>query len=77
MGAGIFLFKAGSGHDTINDFSSGQNDTIDVNAYTHGTANLSFITQVGTDVQIDLGGGNIITVLNTTNDATFQSHINW
>ena len=62
VGADTFLFKAGSGADTIADFSGGQNDVINVNAYTHGTAHAEYIHQVGGDIVIDLGGGNTITV---------------
>ena len=62
LGADVFLFKAGSGTDTIADFTAAQNDTINVHAYTNGTAHLEYITQVGGNVVIDLGGGNTITI---------------
>jgi len=76
-GADTFLFKLSSGQDTITDFSAAQGDMIKIHQYTQGTVNLGMIHQVGSDVQIDLGGGNVITVLNATNNATFQSHIIW
>lgn len=77
-GADIFLFGTNSGADAITDFSAAGGDTINVNAYTHGVANTALIHQVGADTTIDFGGGNIITVQNTTaNDAAFLSHIVW
>ena len=77
-GADTFVFGAHSGLDTVTDFSAAGGDKIDVTAYTHGTPHAGFITQVGLDTVIDLGGGNVITVQHTTaTDAAFLSHIVW
>ncbi len=75
-GADTFQFGLGSGKDTITDFSAAQGDKINVDAYhAHATA---IITQSGADAHIDLGGGNIITVQNTSaTDPNFLSHIIW
>ena len=78
LGADVFYFGAASGADTITDFSGSLGDTINVNSYTHGTAAPADISQVGADTVIDLGGGNIITVLNTVaTSSAFLSHIVW
>ena len=78
LGADTFVFGASSGADTVSDFSADQNDTLNIHAYTHGTMNTALLTQVGADTVIDLGGGNIVTVLNTTaNDAGLLNHIVW
>ncbi|WP_162148510.1 polysaccharide lyase family 7 protein [Asticcacaulis sp. AC402] len=66
LGADVFLFGTASGTDMVGDFSATQNDTINVNAHTGGVANVALVTQVGMDVVINLGGGNIITVLSAT-----------
>ena len=72
-GADIFLFGKGSGADTITDFKTSQNDTIDATAY-HGMAHT--ITQSGADAVIDFGGGNTITVKNVTaTNSAFLSHV--
>ena len=77
-GGDTFVFTQGSGADTVADFRVGQNDRIDVSAYTHGTAQTSFITQSGSDTVIDLGGGNVITIQHmTATDANFLGHIIW
>lgn len=74
LGADTFRFLTGSGVDTILDFQATQNDRIDLHAYNaQGTA---VITQVGADTKIDLGGGNLITVLNTQ-AGDVASHIIW
>ena len=72
----IFLFSAGSGADTVADFKASQGDSINVNAYTHGTAHSTYLHQVGADTTIDLGGGNIITVTNAT-VADVGAHVVW
>ena len=68
-GDDTFVFQAGHGNDTIKDFkdvSGGENDTIDLTAFTAITAFSdisSNITQDGDDTKIDLssqGGGEII-----------------
>ncbi len=75
-GADTFVFGQGSGADVIKDFSASQNDSIDLSAYTHGTADLGLLHQSGVHTVIDLGGGNTITVQNITT-ASLQSHIHW
>lgn len=78
LGADLFLFTVGSSADTITDFSAGENDMINVNAYTGGVVTLGDLSQVGADTKLDLGGGNVITILNTTyNDPNLLSHIIW
>ncbi len=74
-GQDIFLFGTGSGKDTITDFHTAENDTINVHAYSgiHAT-----ITQHGADAWIDFGNGNVITVAGVSaTDAAFLSHIVW
>ena len=61
--ADIFLFQLASHADIITDFKATENDTIDVSAY-HAVAHT--VTQSGTSVIIDFGGGNTVTVLKTT-----------
>ena len=77
-GADRFIFLADSGHDTIADFSASQNDSINVHAITAGVVQPDgvVITQDGSDTVIDLGGGNIITVLGATT-ADVISHMAW
>ena len=66
-GDDTFVFQAGHGTDTIKDFkdvSGGENDMIDLTAFTSITAFSQLtITQDGDDTKIDLsseGGGEII-----------------
>ena len=75
-GADIFLFGTTSGADTISDFSAVQNDAINVNAYTHGTAHAGYIVQVGAHVHINLGGSNVITLI-AANVADVVAHMVW
>ena len=78
LGADVFLFNTGSGGDKITDFSASQNDTINVHAYTGGVAHTAFLTQSGADTKLDLGGGNVITIVGATyNDPNLLSHIVW
>ena len=78
LGADIFLFNLGSGVDKITDFNAGQNDMINVHAYTGGTAHTAYLTQSGSDTKMDLGGGNVITIVGATyNDPNLLSHIVW
>ena len=74
-GDDIFWFGAGSGLDTITDFS---NDMINLNAYSQGVANGAgiVIAQTGGDTTIDLGGGNIITLTGIA-PADLNGHIVW
>ena len=75
-GADTFVFGKGGGLDTINDFSAASGDTLNLHAFhAHETA---VISQDGTSTHVDLGGGNIVTLLNTeSHDAAFLSHIVW
>lgn len=77
-GQDVFVFGLGSGADVITDFSVIDHDRINVNAYSHGTAGGGGITvtQSGLDVVIDLGTGNMITVLNSLSAAVY-THIFW
>ena len=78
LGADTFVFGPNSGADTVTDFSAAQDDQVNLHAYTHGTANTALIHQVGADTTIDLGAGNIITLVNTTStDPAFLGHIVW
>lgn len=61
LGADTFQFTSGFRADSITDFNSGQGDKIQLvglGSYT--------LTQVGGDVTVDFGGGNIITVQSAT-----------
>ncbi|EGF93611.1 hemolysin-type calcium-binding repeat 2 copies family protein [Asticcacaulis biprosthecium C19] len=76
FGADVFLFQTGSGADTINDFSAADNDSIHVNAYTGGVANNALVVQNGLNVVINLGGGNIITVIGAL-EAQVEAQMVW
>ncbi|EGF90750.1 rhizobiocin RzcA [Asticcacaulis biprosthecium C19] len=76
LGEDVFVFMSGTWKDTVTDFNAAQNDTIDIHAITNGTANSAMVTQVGTDVVINLGGGNTVTVLGAA-QADVLSHIVW
>ena len=73
-GADTFNFSQNSGHDVISDFSLSDGDIIRVHDALDPGDNL-IITQVGADVKLDFGNGNYVMVLNTTDNATFESHI--
>ncbi|EGF93683.1 hemolysin-type calcium-binding repeat 2 copies family protein [Asticcacaulis biprosthecium C19] len=75
-GLDVFLFSAGSRADTVTDFTVADGDLINVNAYTGGVANAGLVTQSGLNVVINLGSGNVITVLNAA-QADVLSHIVW
>ena len=64
LGADTFIFALGSDADVITDFSAADGDVIDLSPY-HAQLT-AVLLQSGADVTIDLGGGNIITVLNVT-----------
>ena len=74
LGADTFLFGTASGLDTITDFSASQGDTINVHAYLARATAL--ISQVGGDVQIHLGGSNVITVTGAS-VADVSAHMVW
>ena len=76
LGADTFVFGLASGADTITDFKAAQGDKINVNAYTHGTAQAAFITHVGSDTIITLSTGNVITVTGAS-VADVSSHMIW
>ena len=75
-GADTFVFSVASGTDTITDFSAAQGDAINVHAYTHGAAHTGYLSQSGSDTVIDLGGGNVITVVNAS-VASVTAHMVW
>lgn len=56
-GADRFLFRAGSGHDTITDFNSAEGDRIQLSPGQAFT-----LTSVGGVAAVDLGGGDVITI---------------
>ncbi|ESQ89545.1 hypothetical protein ABAC460_11760 [Asticcacaulis sp. AC460] len=56
--ADIFLFQAGFKLDTIMDFNSAEGDKIQLSGLGSYT-----VTQSGTDVLVDFGSGNVITVI--------------
>ncbi|WP_175484940.1 M10 family metallopeptidase [Jannaschia pohangensis] len=74
--ADTFVFSNGHGNDTIGDFAAGnQFERIDLSAVSAisdlsdlqiGNPNGGAATQVGSDVVIDTGGGNSITLLNVS-----------
>ena len=76
-GLGADTFTEQAGHTYITDFSTAQNDRIDVSSITHGTANPSFVFQDGADVTINLGGQNIVTIQNVTLTTDLMNHIIW
>ncbi|ESQ93527.1 hypothetical protein ABAC460_00225 [Asticcacaulis sp. AC460] len=76
LGADTFLFGTASRADTVTDFNAVEGDMINVNAYTGGTANAGLVTQVGLNVVIDFGSGNVVTVLNAA-QADVLSHMIW
>ena len=61
LGADIFMFGVDSGNDTITDFNGRDGDRIDITVAQGFTMT---VTQSGTDVVIDAGDGNTVTVLN-------------
>ncbi|EGF93682.1 hemolysin-type calcium-binding repeat 2 copies family protein [Asticcacaulis biprosthecium C19] len=75
-GADVFLFSAGSRADTVTDFNAADNDSLNVNAYTGGVANAGLVSQTGNHVVINLGGGNVVTVLNAS-QAEILAHMVW
>ncbi len=77
-GADTFMFETGNSADLITDYSAGEGDRINIHDYTNGIADGSLIHQSGTDTVIDLGGGNTITILDTTaTDSAFLASIIW
>ncbi len=64
-GADRFVFGDGGGKDTIKDF---QNNVDEIKITGHGSKSsiLSKASNVSGDVVIDFGGGDILTILNTT-----------
>lgn len=69
----VFIFEDDFGNDIITDFSISNNEDIDLSAVS-GIVNFAdltanHMTQVGSDVVIDDGAGNTITIENfTVND---------
>ena len=75
-GADTFVFSAGSGADIIKDFSVSDNDSIDLSAYTHGTADTAMVSVYFGGTLIDMGGGNTIIVANAATSDVLR-HIVW
>ena len=76
LGADTFVFGLNSGADIITDFSAGDGDHIDLRGY-HAQSTAVFI-QVGSDTQIDLGNGNVVTVANSSAvDPALLAQIVW
>jgi Ca2+-binding RTX toxin-like protein len=63
-GADIFVIRKGTGTDIIADFMPGT-DRLDVRDYGFKTtaALISRMTQVGTDISVDLGGGDSLMLM--------------
>jgi Ca2+-binding RTX toxin-like protein len=63
-GADTFLIRRGTGIDIIADFTPGT-DRLDVRDYGFKTtaALMSRMTQVGTDISVDLGGGDSVILM--------------
>ena len=76
LGADIFVFGTASGADYIHDFSAAQNDSINIHAYAVGHVQSGWLSQVGGDVVITLGGSNVVTVLGATL-ADVSAHMVW
>jgi Ca2+-binding RTX toxin-like protein len=81
-GSGVDTFVATAGHDTITDFKvaskttvSAADDHIDLTfaGFADNDALDAAMQQVGKNVDIDLGGGNILTINHTTIDI-LQAH---
>ncbi|ESQ74630.1 calcium-binding protein [Asticcacaulis sp. AC402] len=80
LGSDTFLFQTSSGADRITDFNAGQNDWININAYSGGVVNGGgvTITDAGGGNTLITMGANSITVLGVAyNDAGLLSHIIW
>ncbi|WP_211211184.1 M10 family metallopeptidase C-terminal domain-containing protein [Asticcacaulis biprosthecium] len=76
LGSDIFVFEASNGRDKVLDFQTADVDLIDISAHTGGVANFDLLRQNGADAVIDLGGGNMITVINVTTDV-LVSYVIW
>ena len=75
-GADTFVFGTNSGFDTISDFSAAQNDRINVHAVAVGHAHAEWLTQVGGDVHIALGDGDMVAIIGAT-VADVSAHMVW
>lgn len=64
LGSDTFVFGVDGDRDRIKDFEDGQ-DTIDISAFAVANSAELTMTQVGLNVLIDLGGGDVIRVDNT------------
>lgn len=69
-GADTFVFASGDGHDTIEDFDPAESDVIDLSAVTQITSfsdlTANHMEQMGSDVVIDDGAGDTITLKDVT-----------
>ncbi|ESQ86582.1 hypothetical protein ABAC460_22990 [Asticcacaulis sp. AC460] len=75
-GSDLFLFAAGSGQDTVNDFSAAENDTLHLTGHFAGVVSEGSVMQVDTAVRIDLTDGGYVLVLNAVR-ADVLAHIVW
>jgi Ca2+-binding RTX toxin-like protein len=64
-GADRFVFAVGSGVDSINDWTDGE-DRIDITGYAGATFGNTVITQSGINVVVTFIGGDQVILLNTT-----------
>src|SRR5262249_42666094 len=67
-GADIFVISNGNGSDLIRDFGSDDTVRLDVHGLSSFDEVRASMTQSGSDVQLDLGGGEVLVFANTTID---------
>ncbi len=65
-GADVFVVVKGEGNDVIQDFSVGEDILRVTGGYTTFTQLQSNLSQVGSDVKLDLGGGDGVILRNTS-----------
>ena len=65
-GKDVFVIAKGRGNDTITDFNGGAGDTVRLEGFQIGSfaAVKAAMKQVGTDVMLDLGGGQALKFIN-------------
>ncbi|GAB5373607.1 MAG: hypothetical protein AcusKO_00690 [Acuticoccus sp.] len=68
-GADAFVFDASAGSDRVADFAAGEGDTLTFEGVFAGFADFSeAASDVGDDVEVDLGAGSILTLSDTDLD---------
>lgn len=65
VGNDTFIFKPGYDRDTITDLGKG-NDTLRITGFGDDAAVMARAVQTGADVEIDFGGGDVLTLEDTT-----------